>query len=143
VLWKPAQTTAVLFALAFPAMAQTEQVMGLLDSNGDGTVTHDEFLALRATLFQRVDTDANGALTEAEVTAAAEQRQRRRSTELWSLDADNDGQLTLTEFNARTPGFDRADQNGDGVLSGAEIDRIIRLLGTLSGRDGAGLLPNP
>jgi Ca2+-binding EF-hand superfamily protein len=120
-------------------MAQVEQVLKALDQDGDGAISREEVLVLRTELFARIDADGSGTLTRAETEAAKaaveERRKARRAGNVWAQDSDGDGQLTLAEFTAATPGFDRADTNGDGVLSGAELDRVMRLLGQM----GAGL----
>lgn len=134
---RPTLAAALCAVLSFPAQAQTDKLLAFLDQNGDGAISRAEFIALRQQIFARIDADSSGTLSQLEVTAAQEAaaERRRQSRDLWSQDTDGDGQLTLAEFTAQTPGFDRADRDGDGVLSTDEIDRARRLLGTLSGRD--------
>jgi Ca2+-binding EF-hand superfamily protein len=126
-----------LTLLPMPALADGKEMLAILDRNGDGSISRQEVVALRQTVFARMDADGDGRLTRAEVeaarAAAAERQARQAERDPFSLDADGDGQLTLAEFTGRTPGFDRADRDGDGVLSPAEIDRVRQLLGTLSG----------
>jgi Ca2+-binding EF-hand superfamily protein len=122
--------------LAAPALAQVDQLLAFADANGDGAVARDEVVALRLAVFARLDGDGDGILTRAEVEAAeAKAAQRRAARDPWRLDGNGDGTLSREEFTATLPGFDRADRDGDGVLSPAEIDRVKRFLGAF----GAGL----
>jgi Ca2+-binding EF-hand superfamily protein len=119
--------------LAAPALAEGDRLLAGLDANGDGAISRPEFLVLRQQMFARIDADGSGTVTEAEVAAAEAamaKRRQRQVRDLWSQDADGDGELTLAEYTSSTPGFDRADRDGDGVLSGAEIDRVARLIGS-------------
>jgi Ca2+-binding EF-hand superfamily protein len=122
-----------LATLASPAFAEGNRILKALDQNGDGAISREEVLTLRADIFARIDADSSGTVTQAEIAAAEaaaqERRQALRAGDVWAQDADGDGQLSLAEFTAATPGFDRADSNADGVLSGDEINRITRLLG--------------
>jgi Ca2+-binding EF-hand superfamily protein len=123
----------LLSALAVPALAQGEQLLAALDKNGDGAITREDAVMGRQDIFARVDQDGSGTLTKVEIdTIRAELPDDTRMPvpdKAMSLDADADGQLTRAEFTSQTPGFDRADRDGDGVLSGAEIDRMQRFLG--------------
>lgn len=129
--------TVALCLSGIPAMAEGDRLLTALDTDGDGALSRAEFMVLREEMFARIDSDGSGALTEAEVTAAQEAaaERMRQKRDLWSQDADGDGQLTLAEFTSKTPGFDRADRDGDGVLSQAELDRVAALLGQFAGRE--------
>ena len=62
----------------------------------------------------RMDTDRDGALSRAEVQAAADRR-------FGLLDANHDGRITADEFRARALArFDRRDANRDGRLDQTE-----------------------
>jgi Ca2+-binding EF-hand superfamily protein len=123
----------LLSALAVPALAQGEHLLAALDKNGDGAITREDAVMGRQDIFARIDQDGSGTLTKVEIdTIRAELPDDTRMPapgKAMSLDADADGQLTRAEFTSQTPGFDRADRDGDGVLSGAEIDRMQRFLG--------------
>lgn len=76
--------TAVALALAIPAAYAEEGAVHPdkamkgdrfqeADTNGDGNVSKEEFLAKHETMFNKIDADADGMLTQAEMdTARAE-----------------------------------------------------------------------
>lgn len=123
---------------AGPGVAQT--AFQRLDTNGNGAISREEFLALRREMFARIDADKSGTITRAEIEAARQAaaqasgragsgtRQAQADERIWSQDANGDGQLTLAEYTAQTRGFDMADRNRDGQLSAAEFDRIARFI---------------
>ena len=104
--------------------------------------------ARRDARFDRLDTNDDGAISKAEMDAAREQRAAKRTERMANregdaakvrgkrgnrmgkgmrgggfdrLDANNDGSVTLAEFQApQIERFQRADANGDGVLTQAE-----------------------
>ena len=126
-------TALLIGVLAAPALAEGDQLLAALDTNQDSALSRAEFLVLRQQMFAKIDADGSGAVTKAEIEAAkAAMAERARQSDVWDQDADGDGQLTLAEYTSATPGFDRADRNGDGVLSGAEIDRVMRLIGSFT-----------
>ena len=89
--------------------------------------------------FDGIDTDGNGTLTEAELTAAAdtaraaEEAARLREekiAEINRMDLDGDGRLSANELQAELDArmaaqnvatFDGLDTDGDGMLSDAEL----------------------
>jgi Ca2+-binding EF-hand superfamily protein len=129
----PLHLALLLSGLAAPAFAQGEQFLAALDKNGDGAITREEAIIMRQNIFARVDQDGSGTVTQAEIDAIRAELPDDTRVPVkgnpMSLDADADGQLTPAEFTSQTPGFDRADRDGDGVLSTAEIDRVMRFLG--------------
>jgi Ca2+-binding EF-hand superfamily protein len=129
----PASTVAIMAAigivLAAPmshqALAQDETVQQVSDKRGSG--------ARLDRMFQRLDTDEDGVISSAEISA-------RRSAAFDQFDADGDGSLTINEIAAaqeairearrtartlrnvsRARGFSNADADGDGTLSKDEF----------------------
>ncbi len=49
-----------------------------IDSNEDGRISLEESLALNTQIFERLDTDSDGAITPDELDAAMERREERR-----------------------------------------------------------------
>jgi Ca2+-binding EF-hand superfamily protein len=98
-----------------------QQRFQMLDKNGDGKVTRDEFPG-NPDVFDRIDSDKDGLLSISEVTQAPPGagggmvptllRERLRA-----MDTDGDGKITRGEFQGPQAIFDRLDVNKDGVLN--------------------------
>ncbi|MFP4519704.1 MAG: EF-hand domain-containing protein [Oceanicaulis sp.] len=128
------------------AYAQTERAegrrgayalirLGAADANGDKRVTRAELEALRAAEFGYRDRDEDGAISLADLSPtrqrladmAGDDEGRLGRGQTARLDADRDGRVTRAEFmDAPTPLFDRLDANGDGVVTGEEIDAALQ-----------------
>lgn len=109
-------------AVGFAATATAQGMRGA-DANGDGAVTRAEALAVREAAFARMDANGDGYVSQAERAATTGQRRGQRQEAVRAeMDADGDGRLSRAEvMNAPMPLFDRADANGDDVLSAEEL----------------------
>lgn len=96
-----------------------------MDSNADGSVTREEFIASRAVMFEKRDRNSDGYLDSADIgERAARRRGERIEQMLEHLDLDKDGKVSRDEFvNADTPLFTRADEDSNGILDAAEIEK--------------------
>lgn len=134
------------------AMARADQRFAKLDVNRDGQLSADELKGPRAArMIARVDTDKNGAISQAEFRAAAANRFARADTDrdgtiepserqgkwgkrgghgggarmLARLDTDRDGAISQAEFVAGAQArFQRMDTNGDGRIDAAEMQAM-------------------
>lgn len=95
-----------------------------LDTNGDGTISAEEFAA-GANRFARADTNGDGLLTAEELAAAGEERAAHRAERMIArLDQNGDGALSEDEITSRRDPsrmFDRLDANDDGAVSAEEF----------------------
>ncbi len=105
------------------------------DIDGDGQVTEAEFQAERETGYRRRDADSDGAVYSEEYVSEYETRliaqledQHKRQVDqaefrFTVLDKDEDGVLSLDEFNASgTRMFETLDTNGDGTIDAADTE---------------------
>ena len=104
-----------------------EHLWNKLDANQDGKITREELDTDVSTLFAAVDADQDGKVTQDEAAqffAAKHQEMKQKFAErLKAADKNQDGQWSqdeLSEMPARR--FAKLDQNGDGLVSQAELD---------------------
>jgi Ca2+-binding EF-hand superfamily protein len=115
-------------ALTAPALAQEGRASGFLfdriDADSNGEVSQDEIAAVRAQQFQRMDADGDDRVTLDELTAA-QGRQAQR----------------LAALAARDPAerLARQDSDGDGALTEAEFTAAPAFF-TLIDADGNGAI---
>jgi Ca2+-binding EF-hand superfamily protein len=102
-----ALSAAALLGIAAPVGAQDspQAYLARMDSNGDGRVDLDEYLAWMIHGFDRMDRNGNGVLDIDEQPAGARRAPVTRSDRLRAL----------------TAAFRRQDINGDGVLDAREL----------------------
>jgi Ca2+-binding EF-hand superfamily protein len=99
-----------------------------MDSNHDGKISADEYLAAAKDKFARMDADHNGQVTVAEMDGYRKAMKEMDTNELSSatrikaMDTNNDGKLSLEEVtaNAQTK-FKLMDTDDDGFLTLAEL----------------------
>ena len=96
------------------------------DADSSGDVTLEEFTAAVGGKLGNVDADGNGTMTVEEVADAIERMRNLRRAEhiVNRLDADNDGSLSVAEFDAAQERiFARLDRNNDGKIEEDELPR--------------------
>jgi len=131
----------VLAALPLAAAqnTKTSNRFGVMDRNGDGVITRQEWNGSDRS-FKVHDWNGDGVLSGPEVTPGGRRQQPARQDgpgfdsayrdyefDDWTpngfegLDHNHDGRLTADEWHFNREGFRRADHNGDGVITRAEF----------------------
>jgi Ca2+-binding EF-hand superfamily protein len=87
------------------------------DKNDDGRLDVNEWLEHKQ-LFPRIDADRDGAVVRAEIERWV--RAIERDGFIERFDLNDDGKVTLEEFDGPRDAFRRADRSGDGVVSGRD-----------------------
>jgi Ca2+-binding EF-hand superfamily protein len=106
------------------AMAAADAVFTKMDANADGTLNDGDKTAMLAKRFAAIDTDKNGAISQAEFMAAHDMRGERRADRREKRMEHR----KMGKRHAREGGRDgrmdimaRADSNGDKAISQSEF----------------------
>jgi Ca2+-binding EF-hand superfamily protein len=123
------------------ALAEAERpTFETLDRDSNGIVTQPEMEAARAERLGRMDTNGDGILSTEEFVAMHKARAERRAERMMArLDADKDGQVKIEELmqkQGRKNMFARADANSDGQLTKEEFDEARARMRDHRGRHG-------
>jgi hypothetical protein len=96
-----------------------------MDGDADGSITRAEFITSRGAMFEKRDRNSDGYLDKADIGKRAARRGGERIEQMLEhLDVDKDGKVSREEFvNADAPLFTKADQDSNGILDAAEIDK--------------------
>ena len=130
----PAASTNITRA---QVVSELNAAFGRVDANKDGVITLAEATAAQQrvaaetaaeiaksaeTQFAQLDKDKNGQLSLAEFKAGAPKPRMTSADQLLKLlDANKDGKVSSTEFQAQRLGqFDRVDTNHDGIVTPLE-----------------------
>ncbi|MEG3638052.1 EF-hand domain-containing protein [Magnetococcus sp. PR-3] len=80
--------------------------MKMADTDGNGTISAEEWQAHRTERFKAIDTDKDGFLSVDEVIQAKKAKRRAHmQSKLNRLDSDGDGKVDAKEFAAGKPGM--------------------------------------
>jgi Ca2+-binding EF-hand superfamily protein len=96
-----------------------------MDTNGDGRISLDEYLAAASARFKSIDSQNKGSIDAADIASsksAIARIDRRANAMVKHLDTAGNGYVTQDEFVAAAQKrFARLDKNGDGKLTPDEL----------------------
>lgn len=131
---------------SMPASAQIgrpdpAELFAQADTNHDGVVSRQEFLAARAVRFDKLDRNHDGYLTDADIPrfmrGNAERMQKFHAV-LQMADTNHDGKVSRAEFAAAGERmFDLIDSNHDNVIDQVEMQQATARLKALAAGQGA------
>mgnify|MGYP001240078492 FL=1 len=116
------------------------------DKDSDGKITRDELTAYRQSNLAGIDSDGDKMISAAELAAKMTVRMQARieamaKERVEAQDVDGDGKLSVEELIAPPMAgrlFDRADADGDGAVTEAELQAMRDRMGGMMGRGGNG-----
>jgi Ca2+-binding EF-hand superfamily protein len=120
-----------------PEGARGGNAVARLDADKDGRISRDEW-KMRPEMFEKLDRDADGFLSNEELEPLRARFGRRRGQQgapgraggpgaerllkgVQRMDADGDGTVTREEWKGRPEMFGQLDQDGDGAISNREL----------------------
>jgi hypothetical protein len=131
--WEPSLCAIIagVMALTFAdtASAQSLEQLREADANGDGSVTWQEMMDMRASIFARLDRNGNGVVESSDSPAFGPGKSRfeQAFNSLRAADANRDGRITRGEMlNAPAPLFENGDTDGNRILSASELAALRR-----------------
>ncbi len=96
-----------------------------IDTNHDGVVTQDEYIAAATAHFNKIDTNGTGQISAEQIASSprmVQREQRAASREVKRMDTKGDGTVTQAEYvNAAKARFAKLDKNGDGFIDADEL----------------------
>jgi hypothetical protein len=116
--------SAMIFASAGAASAQSLERLAEADANSDGNITWQEMLDIRAGMFQRLDRNGDGVVdaNDSPRMGPGKAKFQEAFEKMSEFDTNGDGKITSAEMRAApAPLFEAGDTNGDQVLSADEM----------------------
>ena len=125
-----AASFATLVATTGQALAQSpdaDELISRADLNGDGDISWEEVLDMRANSFERLDRNSDGVVSKDDSPARPFAARFNEALERLQadFDTDRDGEITKEEMmSAPAPLFEQGDIDGDDVLTADEMAAV-------------------
>lgn len=106
------------------ASAQSMERLSQADANGDGSISWQEMVDMRAGIFERLDRNGNGVADADDSPRFGPGKSRFDDAfgQMKNFDTNGDGRITKSEMlDAPSPLFEKGDTNNDKVLSADEL----------------------
>jgi Ca2+-binding EF-hand superfamily protein len=104
---------------------RAQAIFDKIDTNHDGVVTQEEYLAAATAQYKALDTAGNGQVTAAEIATSPKALGRDNQVAqhiVKKLDSNGDGVVSQDEYLAAAKArFAKLDKNGDGFIDADEI----------------------
>jgi len=96
-----------------------------IDTNHDGVITQDEYIAAATARFNKADTSGSGEITAQQIASSprmVKREQRFAAREVKHMDTNGDGVVSQDEYIAAAKArFAKLDKNGDGFIDADEV----------------------
>ena len=96
-----------------------------IDTNHDGVITQDEYVAAATARFNKADTNGSGEITAQQIASSprmVKREQRFAAREVKHMDTNGDGVVSQDEYIAAAKArFAKLDKNGDGFIEADEV----------------------
>lgn len=116
-----------LMAMPGAAAAQSAEQLVQADSNGDGNISKQESLDMRAANFAKLDRNDDGFADSKDSPPFGPPKKKFEEVfaQVKAADANGDGRISKQEIvGAPTPRFDAADADKNGILTKAEMSAM-------------------
>jgi len=109
-----------------------ERFFARMDEDSDGAISKEEYRGTDER-FAVVDADGDGRIEPTEFDAARLDRPARRGDFMSRHDANEDGKISIEEFEGKGTRFTKLDQNADGYIDKTEAPSGRRILAVEEG----------
>ena len=110
-------------------LADPEKIFEQLDTDQNGGISEKEAKGPMAKRFNRLDADSSGEITKEELTVVGDkmrqQKKKKSGKKFEEIDSNGNGSISKNEADPRMlKNFEKLDENGDGTLAKEELRAV-------------------